>query len=217
MRRTRRKHVKMLSYDGRCHPACSFGPFYGCLARERLEQAAVALFYPHNRRSSTLVLCHGRRPELFTLPSLQAGPQYLPRRDGFGATAHTSRISNSPRIRTPKSALNTCEKAPTLRSTTAPPLPLSVAARTHVAQMPPARSGLALPGPRMAACVELGFSLNFADAAAPQSPRVGPELRTQPPSSRGRLLPSHGVAPASPRESPVGNARASPARQRTKR
>ena len=115
----------------------------------------------------------------------------------------------------PKVALNTCEKAPTLRSTTAPPLPLSVVARKHVARMPPARSGLALPGSRMAACVELGFSLNFADAAAPESPRVGPELRTQPPSSRGRLLPSHGVAPASPRAPPVGNAR-SPARQRTK-
>ena len=98
-------------------------------------------------------------------------------------------------------------------STSAAPLRRRTTARCQDA---PARSGAALPGPRVAACVALGFSLNYATAATPESPRVGPYLRTQPLNSYGRLLPSHGAAPASPRALPVGNARARPARQRTK-
>ena len=87
-RRTRKKHEKMLSYDGRCHPACSLGPFYGCLARERLEQVAVALLYPHNRRGSALVFYHGRRPKLFA--SQASKPARGPCRDEWlrGYRAH---------------------------------------------------------------------------------------------------------------------------------
>ena len=108
MRRTRKKHVQMLSYDGRCHPARSFGPFYGCLARERPGQDAVALFYPHNRCGSTLVFYPGRGPELFALPSLQAGPRYMPRRDGSGLPRTTPEFPFYLESRHQQVVLNTC-------------------------------------------------------------------------------------------------------------
>ena len=145
LRRTRKKHAQVLSYDGRCHPARSFGPFYGCLARERPGQDAVALFYPHNRCGSTLVFYPGRGPELFALPSLQAGPRYMPRRDGTGLPRTTPEFPFHLELRHQKVVLNTCVSTyPTLNyGTSAVPVRRRTKARCPDAAgaVPPCAAG----------------------------------------------------------------------------